>query len=257
VPFLYLLMATPEWSGVDVADRHQAALAHATSLALIVPTAISGVVSYARRGLIDRSTVLTLGLASGVAAFVGARVAVLLPSEILKVAFALFLLAMGAHLARGRRAGVPEVERQGVPVGSLRLGVALMGGALVGFLSAVLGVGGGIVAIPILIYWARMDLHRATAASLGVIVFAAIAGTASYAVAGQGVEGLPTNAIGYVHLTAFVAMLPGAILCAPLGVRLNRRLPTRALERIFAALLLLMGLRLLWTNVPALSGIGP
>lgn len=248
-------MATPGWSGLEVAPPHHAALAHATSLALIVPTAISGVVSYHRRGLVVWSSVLTLGVASGVAAFVGARVAVLLPSELLKVAFGAFLLAMGVHLARGGHDGVPAPEAKHIPAGTLRPSLAVGGGAMVGFLSAVLGVGGGIVAIPILLHWAHMDMHRVTAASLGVITFAAVAGTASYALAGQGVEGLPPRSFGYVHLTALAAMLPGAVLCAPLGARLNRSLPTRTLEKLFAALLLVMGVRLLWTNLPALSRV--
>lgn len=246
VPFIYLLMVGPEWSGLTVPSQYQAQLAHATSLALIVPTAASGLVAYQRQGAVVWASVVSLGLSAGVAAFLGAQVAAALPSPLLKVAFGLFLLAMAWRLGLdrsgdGRGAGVGRTRR-------IRWPWALVGGGLVGFLSALLGVGGGIVAIPILIHWARMDLHRVIAASLGIITFAALAGTLGYSLAGRGLEGMPSGALGFVHIPVFLAMLPGAVLLAPLGARLNQALPVTTLRRILALLLLLVGLRLVWTN---------
>lgn len=247
VPFIYFLMAGAEWSGLAVGSQYEAQFAHATSLALIVPAALSGLVAYAKKGVVSGSLILTLGSAAGGAAFLGAQLAVLLPSVLLKGAFGVFLLAMAWNLASAKRAEASS-ERPGRRRGRMRWHAALAGGGMVGLMSVLLGVGGGIVAIPILLHWARMDLHRVVAASLGIITFAALAGTVGYAVAGRGVEGLPPLSVGFVHLPLFLAMLPGAVLLAPVGAAWNQRLPTSVLQRMFAVLLFVVGVRLVWLN---------
>jgi uncharacterized protein len=261
VPFLYFLMGAT-WSGLQVLPEHEAALAHATSLAIIVPTALSGLHSYRRKGLVTWSSVLALGASAAVAAFLGARVAVLLPSLLLKTVFGLFLLGMawrvGVVEAAGgkhrRGIGGGGDARRADGAGAMPRGKAVVGGGLVGFFSALLGVGGGAVAIPVLIHWGRLDLHRVAAASLGIIAFAAFAGSAGYALAGRGVEGLPGGALGFVHLPLLAVMLPGAVLLAPLGARWNQALPVATLRRVFAIILLVMGLQLAWSNGAALLG---
>lgn len=257
VPFLYMLMAHPEWSGVMVDPAQHATLAHATSLAVIVPTSLAGMIAFRRHGLLDWNIVVPLGLAAAVAALVGAQVAVHVPSDLLKVLFGALLVWIGARML-----GVGGSDRHeagssaSLPPGSsaLRPSAAVAGGGLVGFLSAMLGIGGGVVAVPILLRWARMDLHRVTAASIGIVAFAAPAGILSYAWAGQGVAGLPPGSVGYVSLPLAMALIPGAVLMAPLGARLNRAIPVRRLRLIFGAFLLVMGLRLVVVYLPALVG---
>jgi uncharacterized protein len=258
VPFLYLLMANPQWSGVFVDPAQHATLAHATSLAVIAPTALSGLLAFRRHGLVDWNIVVPLGMAAAVAAAAGAQLAVHVPSDVLKVLFGALLLWVGGRMFAGQgRARAREGEEEGGerPPGSaaLRPGAALLGGGVVGMLSALLGIGGGVVAVPILHRWARMDLHRITAASIGIVGFAAPAGILSYAWAGQGVAGLPPGSMGFVSIPLALALIPGAVLMAPLGARWNRRLPVNTLRRLFGAFLLTMGLRLVWVYLPALA----
>ncbi|NIP83494.1 MAG: TSUP family transporter, partial [Gemmatimonadetes bacterium] len=61
---------------------------------------------------------------------------------------------------------------------------AAAGGALIGFTSALLGVGGGLVAIPVLIYWLRTPLRRVSATSLAIVAVTATVGALSYAISG-------------------------------------------------------------------------
>jgi uncharacterized protein len=251
VPFLYLLIGGVGWSGLRVLPEHEAALAHATSLALIIPTALSGLLAYRRRGLVSWSVVIPLGVGAGLTAILGARVAIWLPALILKTLFGGFLILMAWTLVSGTPPPEP-VETQSS--GRMRWPAALGGGGIVGFMSALLGVGGGVVAIPILIQWVRMDLSRVAAASLGIIAFAAVAGTLGYALAGWGVEGLPPGSAGFVHLPLLFAMLPGALLMAPVGAAWNHRLPTAVLRRAFSLFLLVVGVALLWTNGRELVG---
>jgi uncharacterized membrane protein YfcA len=92
-------------------------------------------------------------------------------------------------------------------------------------------------------------------ASIAIILCAAPAGVLSYALADASTAGLPASAIGYVHLTAALAMIPGAVAFAPLGARWNQRLGAR-IRPLFAILLLLVGTQLVWANGTRIFG-GP
>lgn len=247
VPFLYALMAAPEWSGMVVLPEHQATLAHATSLFVIAPTALSGFLSYRKAGVIRWRMIVPLGVAAAVAALLAVQVAIRVPPEWLRAGFGFFLLAVALHITLNGNKGGEEGAPGGVPI---RLWVAVLGGGAVGFLSALLGVGGGLVAVPILLYGARMELRQVAAGSIGIVVFSAAAGVLGFVVAGAGVHGLPSGSAGFIHLPVGLALLPGAILAAPLGARINQRLPVATLRRLFAFALLFLGLRLLWTNLP-------
>jgi uncharacterized protein len=256
VPLLYLLMGGPGWSGLTVLPEHEAALAHATSLFVIIFAALSGLRAFHREDAVSWRVVVPLGLAAVVSAFLASQVAAGLPSPVLKALFGGFLLVSGVRLGRVRRRGpgpspAEDAPGEGTP---LRWWGALLGGAVVGFLSALLGVGGGIVAIPILIHFAGMGVHRVVPASIGIICFAAPAGVVGYVLAGQGVPDLPAGSLGFVHLPTALAMLPGAVLLAPMGARLNQRLPARTLEGVFSLLMVLLGAWLVWTNGAALLG---
>lgn len=261
VPFLYLLMAHPEWSGVVVAEGHQVTLAHATSLAVIVPTAWAGLLAFRRSDLVDWEIVVRFGGVAALTAALGAQMAASVPGELLRTIFGFLLLWIGARMSGipglgARTVSFPE-KREGRDASDtphLRPGVAVAGGGIVGFLSALLGIGGGVLAVPILLRWARLDLHRVAAASIGIVAFAAPAGILSYAWAGQGVEGLPTGSLGYVSLPLAAILVPGAMLAAPVGARLNQRLPAAPLRRLYGVALLLVGGRLLLPLLEGLSG---
>ncbi len=252
VPILYLLISNPEWSGVVVGAEHQAAVAHATSLAIVLPTTLTGLWFYRRFGALDTRVIVPMGLAAVVGAPVGARVAVALPGPALKVGFGALLLLTAWQTIRKQRASSPLPPSDPAP----RPGLApsLVGGGGIGLVSALMGIGGGVVAIPVLLHWVRLELGRIAPASLGIVAFAAPSGILSYALAGRGAEGLPEGALGYLHLPLAAALIPGAVLMAPLGVRLNRRIPVATLRRCFALLLLVVGVLILRENLPLLAG---
>lgn len=244
VPFLYFLMARAAWSGLSAPVEYQAALAHATSLAVIVPTALSGLLAFRRKGAIEWDIVVPLGVAAAAAALVGSQVGAWLPTATLKTIFGLLVLITGVHMlggGRGAEGGEPGSA-------AMRRWIAILSGGLVGFLAALLGVGGGIVAIPILLRWARMDIRRVAPASIAIILFAAPAGVLGYILAGSTLEGMPPGSLGFAYLPAAAAMAPGAIVLAPLGARWNQRMGSGILRWLFAAFLILVGSELVWTN---------
>jgi uncharacterized protein len=112
--------------------------------------------------------------------------------------------------------------------------VRLVGiGLVAGFFSALFGVGGGIVAVPLLIVWARFEQRSAMATSLAAIGLIALAGTIAYAIRGH----VDPDAAALVGL-------PGAA-GAVAGAALQQRIPRRGLSLAFAALLVIVGVRLI------------
>jgi uncharacterized protein len=245
VPFLYFFYAHAAWSGVLFADSLHATVAHATSLFIIVPTAVVGTATYARAGLVAWKAVVPIAAFSVLSASAGALVAARVPQELLKVGFGVFLLFTAVQLVRRRTLGGDGTMRLTLPV------VALTG-MLVGLLSALLGVGGGLVAIPLLMYVVRLNVEQVAATSLAIVVVAAAAGTVTYVTAGLGAEGLPPGSIGFVHIAAALPMLPGAMLGARWGAKLNQRLDARLLRRVFAVLFMIIGARLVIANLGSL-----
>ncbi len=249
VPLLYLLLDHPEWSAILVPAQYQAVVAHATSLFVIVPTAVAGLLAYHRSGLVAWRVALPMAATAVLAAMLGVQVAVRLPPEALKAAFGLFLMASGLNLLRASHKEVSPLE---APRASLL--VAVVGGLLIGFITSLLGVGGGIVAIPILIYLVRLDIRKVAATSLGIVVFSALTAACTYGVAGWHHPQLPPGSAGYIFLPAGLALLPGAVLTARWGAKLNQRMNPRGLKVLFGMVFLLVGLRLLLGSLGAFLG---
>jgi uncharacterized protein len=249
VPLLYVLFAHPEWSGIVVPPAHHAVVAHATSLFVIVPTALAGIVAYQRSRLVAWRVALPMVGTALLAAMVGVQVAVRLPPEALKASFGAFLMVSGLNLLKASR----KDGEVGAALGG-GLVLAVMGGLLIGFITSLLGVGGGIVAIPILIYLVRLDMKRVAATSLGIVVFSAFMGAVTYMITGWGHPDLPQGSAGYVFVPAGLALMPGAVLTVRLGVSINRRLNARALKVVFGVVFLLVGLRLFVENLGAALG---
>jgi uncharacterized protein len=104
-----------------------------------------------------------------------------------------------------------------------------------GLLSGLLGVGGGIVMVPLLVFWAGYAQREAHATSLGAIIPISIAGIATYGVAGE------------VRYGTALALAAGSVVGAPIGARLLARIDERALKIVFGVFLvgvsILLGVR--------------
>jgi uncharacterized protein len=245
VPFLYFFYGHAGWSGVDLHVSLHATVAHATSLFIIVPTAVVGTLTYAKAGLVAWRAAGPIAAFSMLAAATGALLAARVPQEVLRVGFGVFLLFTAVQLVTRRSSAANGPVR-------LQLPVAALTGVLIGLLSALLGVGGGLVAIPLLLYVVRLNVEQVAATSLAIVVVAAAAGTLTYVAAGTGTPDLPQGSLGFVHLAAALPMLPGAMLAARWGARLNQRLDPRRLRWSFALLFTVLGARLVISNLGSL-----
>lgn len=114
-------------------------------------------------------------------------------------------------------------------------------GVMAGVLSGLFGVGGGVIVVPALMAFAQMDQRRASATSLVAIAPAAVVGAVTYAVQGE------------VHWLAALTLAVGSVIGAPIGARLLRALPLRALPWIFVGFIAVV-LVSLFTTVPTRGG---
>jgi uncharacterized membrane protein YfcA len=241
VPFLYFFYAHPSWSGTAVPEELLVTMAHATSLFIIVPTAMTGTLTFSRARLVAWQAAVPIALFSVAAAAMGATLAVEMPADALSFAFGLFLAFTGFQMIGTK----PRTEAKPM---RLQLWITSLTGTLVGFLSATLGVGGGLVAIPMLLYAVRLDVARVAATSLAVVGLAALSGTITYVVNGVGLPARPPGSFGFVHASAALPILLGSMFAVRWGARANQRVNRKVLRWLFGGAFILMGLRLAWQS---------
>jgi uncharacterized membrane protein YfcA len=204
----------------------------ATSLATMLLTSLSSILAHQRRRAIDWSVVrmLTPGLVVG--AVLGAVFADRLDTRSLAIAFFVFALLAGLQLALGRT----PIARRPLP-GRLWTGML---GTGIGAVSSLVGIGGGSLTTPWLL-WHGFTPQRSVASAAACGYPIALAGTAAFIVLGQGTG----PALGYVYLPAFLAVALAGALAAPLGAALVHRSRPQWVRRLFGGFLLLTALRML------------
>ncbi|HNS99412.1 MAG TPA: sulfite exporter TauE/SafE family protein [Polyangiaceae bacterium] len=222
----------------SIADEHTMHLALGTSMASIVFTAFSSASAHHRRKAVDWTVVrrMTAGLLLGT--FAGSCVVALLSTRLLKGFFVVFLLYVATQMILGHK---PKPSRT-LP-GSLGMFGA---GGFIGVISSWVGIGGGTLSVPFMV-WHNVPLKTAigTSAALGFPI--AVAGAVGYVYNGSGIEGRPDWSIGFVYLPALAGIVLVSVLTAPLGVRLAHALPVDKLKKVFAVLLYVVAIRMLFS----------
>lgn len=212
-------------------------VALATSLASIVLTGLSSARSHHLRGSVLWPSVrwLVPGLLLG--GLLGAGIASALDGRTLRYVVAVFCLLAAAQLAFG----TPRGGGSGHAPAGPGLSVA---GLAIGALSAVVGIGGGSMTVPMLV-WLGVSPVRAVGTSAACGVAIGLASATGYAALGPPPGNLPPGSLGYIFLPAAGGIALASIACAPLGTRIAHRLSGLALKRVFALLLLAVGASLL------------
>lgn len=213
-------------------------LAAGTSLAVIIPTAISSARTHTRHGNVLWSRVLAMAPAGILAVHLASIVASRTAGRTLKTAFGVLLVIVSAQMTF-----FTPKPRAGPPPMPPWLAFALTG-IVAGALSFFFGIGGGVAAVPMLVLLVGTPIHVAVGTSSALIVFLALYGTARNLVVGRGVPDLPEFSAGYVNWLAAVCVMPTSILMARVGANFAQRLPAVTLQRAFAVFLTLEGIRL-------------
>jgi uncharacterized membrane protein YfcA len=168
---------------------------------------------------------------------VGAIIADHLPSDTLRVVFGIFELLVAVQIGIDIK---PSAQRK-LPGGG---GLIIAGGGI-GSLSTILGIGGGTITVPFLL-WCNINIRNAVATSAACGLPIAITGTTAMIITGWNHQLLPDGTIGYVYWPAAITILLASVLFAPLGARLVHSMPVDRLKRVFAIVLACIGIRMLF-----------
>jgi len=222
-------------------------MAFGTNLMVILPTALSGIWRHNRKGVVRWRPGIVMGVVGTMFAFGGASIAAHLHGDILKLSFGIIALLAGLRMFLVRGSLIEEEPRDNP---WLWLAWAIPIGAITG----ILGLGGGILAVPVMVLALKFRMYQAVATSLLVITFTSAGGVIGYIINGWNVAGLPPHSLGYVNLPAWLVLTVSTIGMAQLGAIAAHRLPERQLRYIFAVLIIYIGLRMIgvfeWLGLP-------
>ena len=200
-----------------------------TSLAIIIPTSMSGAYRHTRK----LDNIIQPGIRLGVFGIIGGAlggfVASMLPSRILEIIFGCLLLFITVNNIVNIN---KEREDAKIPFNMISIGII---GLVVGFSSGLLGVGGGVFLIAILTALLGFSMIEAIGTSSIFISLTAIGGFLSYIVSGWGVSTFPYS-IGYVSIINFALIACFSVPLASIGAKYAHKVPQKKLKIIFSIL---------------------
>ena len=210
-------------------------VAIATSLSTIIFTGMSSAFAHYKLGNIQRHVVLYTGLGIAFGAFAGAQIASHISGELLKDVFAVLVILIAMQMIFGKQKASENDASKGT--------LATVGGGA-GLLSALMGIGGGALLVPALV-WFRVNVRAAIgcAAFCGLII--AVFGTTSFIVAGYNAIDVPEHSLGYVYLPATAGIVATSMFTANIGAKLGQRVNVRVLKAMLACLLVLVSIRMI------------
>jgi uncharacterized protein len=211
--------------------QHQA---HGTSLVALVFTGIAGAIAYGLQGTVDITASVLIAATAMVTARAGAHFAHSLPEWKLKRSFGGFLIFVSCLMLI--KPYLPHIP--GMDEGWPKIVVLLMTGVFTGFLSGMMGVGGGTIMVPAMVLLAGFTQHMAQGTSLLAMVPAG------------GVGAYTHGKLGNVRKDLLSGLIPGILIGTYLGGTLAHVLSDATLRIVFAAVLIWTGVRYLRTKRP-------
>lgn len=209
--------------GIQVLLSTSPIVALATPLPAILPTAATGAYTYGRAQMLDTRAAAWIVGPGILAAVAGSWLTDVIDTHLLLVITAILLAYQAVGILRGaRRRAAAKPAREGGPVAYGGIGAAA------GFISGLLGIGGGLIMVPLLAGVLGMPLKRALGTSLLAIVVLVIPGTVVH------------TALGHIDWTIFAAVTLGAVPGARIGARLALGTQERTLRLLVGSFLLIV-----------------
>lgn len=238
VPLFFVI-----FSLLDYPKDYLMALSVGTSLAAMVFNTLSATWAHHQHQTVIWSIFKKMFLGLVIGSLIGALLTIWLPEKILEIFFGLFLCSLSLIFFRDKLPVYHITE-------SLNAIILRIASYIIGILSSIFGIGGGVITVPLLLSIKIPD-KKAIGTSSSMTLLVSFMGTLSYIFFGWKYHLGPLN-LGYVNLPAFLIVGLTTFFAAPIGVKLTHQLPLNKIRIIFAYMLALTGLTFLILNLLSL-----
>ena len=236
VPFLYYIFGQ---LGID--QQYIMHLAVGTSFAIIIPTSIVSVVTHRKFNAVDFRVVRNYGVFVVVGVIIGTIFAATLKTKSLVFFFSTVILFLGIYLLLIK-------EREQKTISEMKLYLKVMLGSIVGFISAIMGIGGAVMNVPILKFFGY-SINKAigSAAAIGFLI--ALFGASGFLISGSYLKTNLPLSFGFLNIPAFLIFIPITTLMARLGARTVHKIDKNKISKLFGIFLLIVAVKFFYEYI--------
>ena len=236
VPFLYYI-----FDQLSIDQQYIMHLAVGTSFAIIIPTSTVSVLSHHKFNAVDFNIVKNYGVFVIIGVVIGTIFAATLKTKSLVLFFSIVILFLGIYLLLIN-------EREQNIVSEMKLYLKVILGAIVGFISAIMGIGGAVMNVPIFKYFGY-SINKAigSAAAIGFLI--ALFGAIGFLISGSYLKTNLPLSFGFLNVPAFLIFIPITTFMARLGARTVHKIDNNKISKIFGLFLLLVAAKFLFEYI--------
>ncbi len=211
-------------------------LAVGTSFAIIIPTSISSVITHMKYKAVDFDVIKTFGFFVVIGVIIGTIFAATLKTAGLILFFSIMTMVFSLFFLISKEKPNP-IKRK------INLFIKIVSGFTSGFLSAPMGIGGGIINTPILkIFGYPINVAIGCSAAFGFLI--ALVGTFGFVISGKYLNIEAPLSIGFVNIPAFLIFVPITTFMAKLGAKTVHKVNKKIIGKLFGFFLLIVSIRL-------------
>ncbi len=235
------LMGVP----LDIAVK----IAFGTNMAVVVPTAFSGAWKHSKKISFPKQHYLYYAIPVGIGSVIGSVGAYFAPGYLLKILFGIACIIGAYRFMTARPKQVAELKE-------LNKEKYVAGGLGSGGVAHFMGIGGGLVYMPVLNTLLEIPIHTAVLISISTMVIGSSVGAVSFGILGslQQTAAYPPYSFGWFNLIAFLTLASTSVITAQLGASMTHRIQPKQLKILLAILYIYVGLRLIgvfaWLGIP-------
>ena len=231
VPALYYAFTVLDF---DIATRMH--LSVGTSLAIIIPTSVISSKTHMEYDAVDFKLVKSFGIFIVLGVIGGTFLAVNLKTSTFVLFFSVMAFIVGLFFIFFREKVVENPKK-------IKDSIKNISGIIVGFISVLLGIGGGSLMVPFMRTFGY-DIRKSigTAAAVGFLI--ALSGTITMITGGKIIDNVNTPySVGYINLLGFIVFVPVTMIMARIGAKAVYKIDKKLLSKIFGTFLILVSIR--------------